>query len=55
MVGTHHGSLIDVEWHIQRGDLREALIELEREFPSLTGLVHLLDKNNMYVRLEESG
>lgn len=44
MVGTEHGCLADVEWNIQRGDLREALIELEREFPTLKGLVDLLDK-----------
>jgi hypothetical protein len=30
-----------VEWHVERGDLKEALIELERIFPTLKGIVNL--------------
>lgn len=32
---------VDVEWHVQRGDLKEALILLERKIPELKGIASL--------------
>ena len=32
---------VDVEWHVQRGDLKEALIMLERKIPELKGIASL--------------
>lgn len=32
---------VDVKWHIQRGELKEALILLEREVPELKGIAAL--------------
>jgi hypothetical protein len=32
---------VDVAWHIQRGNLKEALILLERELPELKGIARL--------------
>jgi hypothetical protein len=34
-------SFVDVAWHIQRGELKEALIQLERELPVLKGIATL--------------
>ena len=31
----------DIKWHIQRGDLKEALILLERKIPELKGIASL--------------
>ena len=33
--------LVNVFWHVQRGELKEALIHLEREFPKLKGISEL--------------
>jgi hypothetical protein len=33
---------VDVEWHIQRGELKEALILLERQVPDLKGISGLV-------------
>ena len=32
---------VDVAWHVQRGDLKEALILLERQVPELKGIAVL--------------
>jgi hypothetical protein len=32
---------VDVAWHVQRGDLKEALILLERQIPKLKGIASL--------------
>jgi hypothetical protein len=32
---------VDVAWHIQRGELKEALILLERQIPKLKGIASL--------------
>jgi|LakMenEpi03Aug12_release.lakeMendotaPanAssembly.Ray.scaffolds.fasta_scaffold03894_33 hypothetical protein len=32
---------VDVAWHIERGNLKEALILLERELPELKGISRL--------------
>ena len=32
---------VDVAWHIERGNLKEALILLERELPTLKGISRL--------------
>lgn len=32
---------VEVEWHVQRGNLKEALILLERKIPKLKGIASL--------------
>ena len=34
-------SFVDVVWNIERGNLKEALIQLEREVPELKGIASL--------------
>ena len=34
-------SFVDVVWNIERGNLKEALIQLEREVPELKGIAAL--------------
>lgn len=31
----------NIQWHVERGDLKEALLEIERTFPELKGIVNL--------------
>lgn len=33
---------VDIEWHVQRGELKEALILLERQVPDLKGISGLV-------------
>lgn len=33
--------IVDVEWHVGRGELKEALILLERKIPKLRGIASL--------------
>lgn len=38
---TADACFVDVAWHIERGNLKEALILLERELPELKGISRL--------------
>lgn len=39
---TVEEDFVDVEWYIERGNLKEALIHLERKMPDLKGISNLI-------------